>query len=109
DAIEEAHARPFLSLDNQKRPVCAGSAEHAPRHSESFPGQPCAFAGTTTERWANQTASIERDVRAADDGGEALGLVLDEGSKLGRRIRHDLGPLLENLGAHGGLLPPRHG
>jgi len=30
DAIELAHARPFLSLDNQKRPVCAGLAEHAP-------------------------------------------------------------------------------
>src|SRR5215471_1180140 len=46
DAIEIAHARPFLSLDNQKEPICIGSAEHAPRHSESFPGQPCAKAGT---------------------------------------------------------------
>src|SRR5262249_8359849 len=47
DAIEKSHARSFLSLDNQKEPVCIGSAEHAPRHTESFPGQPCAKAGTT--------------------------------------------------------------
>ncbi len=32
----------LLCLDNQKRPICLGFAEHAPRHSESFPGQPCA-------------------------------------------------------------------
>src|SRR5215471_1087467 len=44
-AIEVAHARSFLSLDNQKEPICIGSAEHAPRHSESFPGQPCARMG----------------------------------------------------------------
>ena len=31
----------LLCLDNQKRPICLGFAEHAPRHSESFPGQPC--------------------------------------------------------------------
>src|SRR5947199_9280920 len=48
-AIQVAHARSFLSLDNQKEPICIGSAEHAPRHSESFPGQPCACAGTTAE------------------------------------------------------------
>ena len=33
--------RSFLCLDNQKRPICLGFAEHAPRHNESFPGQPC--------------------------------------------------------------------
>jgi hypothetical protein len=36
---------PFLSLDNQEGSVCADSAEHAPRHSESFPGQPCYVRG----------------------------------------------------------------
>src|SRR5262249_22667599 len=41
DAIDELHARPFLSLDNRKGSVCADSAEHAPRHGESFPGHPC--------------------------------------------------------------------
>jgi len=35
---------PFLSLDNQTGPVCTGSAEHAPRHSESSPDSP-ALAG----------------------------------------------------------------
>ena len=30
DAIQVAHARPFLSLDNRKKPICIGSAEHAP-------------------------------------------------------------------------------
>ena len=45
DAIEVSHARLLLSLDNQKVPVCIGMAEHAPRHSESFPGQPCACGG----------------------------------------------------------------
>src|SRR5262244_2524092 len=49
-AIKVAHARSFLSLDNQKEPICIGSAEHAPRHSESFPGQPCAEAGTQGPR-----------------------------------------------------------
>src|SRR5439155_8597349 len=48
DAIEIAHARSFLSLDNQKELICIGSTEHAPRHSESFPGQPCAKAGIHT-------------------------------------------------------------
>src|SRR5215467_3971776 len=52
DAIEIAHARPFLSLDNQKEPICIGSAEHAPRHSESFPGQPCAKAGPITTKFS---------------------------------------------------------
>src|SRR5258705_10500636 len=47
-AIQVAHARSFLSLDNQKELICIGSAEHAPRHSESFPGQPCAKPGTHT-------------------------------------------------------------
>ncbi len=32
---------PFLSLTTPKVPVCAGSAEHAPGHDKSFPGQPC--------------------------------------------------------------------
>src|SRR6267154_1732491 len=41
DAIAIAHARPLLSLDNQNGSVCTVPAEHAPRHSESFPGQPC--------------------------------------------------------------------
>src|SRR5262249_189027 len=44
-AIDVAHARSFLSLDNQKEPICIGSAEHAPRHSESFPGQACRLRG----------------------------------------------------------------
>src|ERR1700692_598388 len=35
----------LLCLDNQERPICLGPAEHAPRHSESFPGQPCAMRG----------------------------------------------------------------
>jgi hypothetical protein len=43
DAIEELHARPFLSLDNQQGSGCTDSAEHAPCQSESFPGQPCAL------------------------------------------------------------------
>src|ERR1700720_1001125 len=42
DAIDVVHARPLLSLDNQKGTVCTVPAGHAPRHSESFPGQPCA-------------------------------------------------------------------
>src|SRR3954470_9713909 len=29
----------------------AGKAGHAPRHSESFPGQPCAKAGTHNHEW----------------------------------------------------------
>jgi hypothetical protein len=41
---------PFLSLDNQEGSVCADSAEHAPRHSESFPGQPCATWGEGAHR-----------------------------------------------------------
>src|SRR5260370_8386771 len=45
DAIAIAHARPLLSLDNQNGSVCTVPAEHAPRHSESFPGQPCASRG----------------------------------------------------------------
>jgi hypothetical protein len=45
DASEKAHARSFLSLDNQKERF----AQHAPRHGESFPGQPCRKRGR--ERW----------------------------------------------------------
>jgi hypothetical protein len=41
NAIGKSHARPLLCLDNQQGPICIGTAEHAPRHSESFPGQPC--------------------------------------------------------------------
>src|ERR1700686_4460482 len=50
DAIAIAHARPFLSLDNRKGSVCADTAEHAPRHSESFPGQPCRLRGEVGSR-----------------------------------------------------------
>ncbi len=39
----------LLCLDNQKRPICLGLAEHAPRHSESFPGQPCKERGEVEE------------------------------------------------------------
>ncbi|MGX9429452.1 hypothetical protein, partial [Bradyrhizobium sp. LeoA1S1] len=35
----------LLCLDNQKRPICLGFAEHALRHSDSFPGQPCRKRG----------------------------------------------------------------
>src|SRR5262249_56975776 len=55
DAIDELHARPFLSLDNRKGSVCADSAEHAPRHSESFPGQPCRVRGRVGEGEATST------------------------------------------------------
>src|SRR5689334_21955343 len=48
---------PFLCLDNQKEPICIGSAEHAPRHSESFPGQPCAQAGTHTPQQTDVATS----------------------------------------------------
>src|SRR5438132_10305685 len=49
DAIGKAHARLLLCLDNQKGPICIGAAEHAPRHSESFPGRPCASGGGSAE------------------------------------------------------------
>ena len=46
NAIDIEHARPLLSLDNQKGTVCAVPAEHAPRHSEIVsPGHPCLKGG----------------------------------------------------------------
>ncbi|MGX9427859.1 FAD-linked oxidase C-terminal domain-containing protein, partial [Bradyrhizobium sp. LeoA1S1] len=39
----------LLCLDNQKRPICLGFAEHALRHSDSFPGQPCGSRGVPTD------------------------------------------------------------
>src|SRR5882757_9440208 len=46
DAIHILHARPFFCVSTtRKYPVHAGFAGHALRHSESFPGQPCACGG----------------------------------------------------------------
>ncbi len=45
----------LLCLDNQKRPICLGFAEHALRHSDSFPGQPCPLAG---EGWGEGVATM---------------------------------------------------
>ena len=43
DAIPVLHARPLSEFSTtRKYPVHAGFAGHALRHSESFPGQPCA-------------------------------------------------------------------
>src|SRR5260370_24736123 len=42
DATTILHARHFLRLDNLKVSSNAGFAGHAPWHSESFPGHPCA-------------------------------------------------------------------
>src|ERR1700724_1943470 len=56
DAIDVVHARPLLSLDTQKGTVCTVPAGHAPRHSESFPGQPCPCGeglGVGVVRWSN--------------------------------------------------------
>src|SRR5215471_2255713 len=51
---------PFLSLDNQQGSVCADSAEHAPRHNESFPGQPCAKRGRDEGQPTSATHSISQ-------------------------------------------------
>ena len=45
DAIDKSHARLLLCLDTPQVSSCTDSAGHAPRHSESFPGQPCLKRG----------------------------------------------------------------
>src|SRR4051812_25169714 len=65
DAIAILHARHFLSLDNLKASSSPGFAGHAPRHSESFPGQPCACGDETSEArsWRSEFARVTRGFR----------------------------------------------